>query len=136
MRCYCLFGLLLIVNITLASDCKVNTEMAYAAISANDANACLELYSDAEFQDCISPELKYGIITTIRHSRGEAALSAPANENNPNNLKSLCSQYIELNNVNVPAESWHQLNSTLFYFEKWQCQIHYLSDVTFAEIKM
>lgn len=134
---YCfLVGLLFIISTTSASDCKKITEMSYIAISTNDANACLELYADTDFNNCISPELKYGVITTIRHSRGEAALSAPANENNPQKLKLLCSQYIGLQNIDVPVESWHQLNSTLFYFEQWQCQIHYLSEVTFAEIKM
>jgi len=131
-----LLVLLFTISTTSASDCKRITERAYSAVSSNDANACLELYADIEFQNCISPDLKYGIISTILQSRGEAALSAPPNENNPQKLKFLCSQYIGLQNVNVPVENWHQLNPTLFYFEKWQCQIHYLSEATFAEIKI
>lgn len=132
---YSLLGLLLVISAASADDdCTTITENAKSAISSGDGNASFELYNDSGARNCISAELLYGLITVIRHARGESSISARANENNPENLKQLCSQYLQFQNIEVPAVSWHQLNSTLFYFEKWQCQINYFSGITFADV--
>ena len=134
MRCCYLFVALIAVSTASALDCDMISDSARSAISSGDGNACIELFRDADERSCLSPDLQYRLITTIRYSRGENAISAVINESNPEKLKQLCSQYLGFQKIDVPGYSWHQLNSTLFYFEKWQCQIHYLSDTTFADV--
>lgn len=129
-----LLGALFVVSSASALDCETIANAARSAISYGEGNACLELYNDGDARNCLSADLQYGLITTIRRYRGEDAIPGAINESNPEKLKQLCSEYIGFQKIDVPAHQWHQLNSTLFYFEKWQCKIYYLSDTTFADV--